>query len=77
MFKSNSIADFVACAEYLISERYVHKYHLGALGGSAGGLLVGAAANRYPQLFRAIILKVNSPENFSGNHMLSLRGRFL
>nr|XP_017227445.1 PREDICTED: protease 2 isoform X2 [Daucus carota subsp. sativus] len=58
LFKSNSIADFVACAEYLISEHYVHKYHLGAFGGSAGGLLVGAAANRYPQLFRAIILKV-------------------
>ncbi|KAK1361973.1 Prolyl endopeptidase [Heracleum sosnowskyi] len=56
--KSNSIADFVSCAEYLISEGYVHKRLLGALGGSAGGLLVAAAANRQPELFRAIILEV-------------------
>lgn len=58
LYKSNSIADFVSCAEYLIREGYVHKYQLGAFGGSAGGLLVGAAVNRHPQLFRAVILKV-------------------
>lgn len=58
LYKSNSIADFVSCAEFLISEGYVHKYRLGAFGGSAGGLLVGAAANKHPELFRAIILKV-------------------
>ncbi|KAL8157380.1 hypothetical protein AgCh_002179 [Apium graveolens] len=56
--KSNSIADFVSCAEYLIREGYVHKCQLGALGCSAGGLLVAAAANRQPELFRAIILEV-------------------
>ncbi|KAL8157383.1 hypothetical protein AgCh_002180 [Apium graveolens] len=58
LYKSNSIADFVSCAEYLISEGYVHKCKLGALGRSAGGLLVAAAANRQPELFRAIILEV-------------------
>ncbi|KAL8157387.1 hypothetical protein AgCh_002182 [Apium graveolens] len=58
LYKSNSIADFESCAEYLIREGYVHKYQLGAFGGSAGGLLVGAAVNRHPQLFRAVILKV-------------------
>ncbi|KAK1361974.1 Prolyl endopeptidase [Heracleum sosnowskyi] len=60
--KSNSIADFVSCAEYLISKGYVHKSRLGAFGGSAGGLLVGAAANRNPELFRAIILKNPFPD---------------
>lgn len=64
----------MSCAEYLISEGYVNKNQLGAFGGSAGGLLVGAAANRHPQLFRAIILKVNCTANFSQNHMLSILG---
>ncbi|KAM7487538.1 hypothetical protein LguiB_025022 [Lonicera macranthoides] len=58
LHKLNSIKDFVSCGEYLINEGYVHKYRLGALGHSAGGLLVGAAINMYPELFRAAILKV-------------------
>ncbi|KAL3824007.1 hypothetical protein ACJIZ3_020036 [Penstemon smallii] len=56
--KLNSINDFVSCGEYLINEGFVHKNQLSALGISAGCLLVGAAINMHPQLFRAAILKV-------------------
>jgi protease II len=56
--KTNSIKDFVSCGEFLINEGYVHQHRLGAVGGSAGGLLVGAAINMSPHLFRAAILRV-------------------
>ncbi|KAL0430024.1 UNVERIFIED_CONTAM: Protease 2 [Sesamum radiatum] len=56
--KLNSIHDFIACGEYLINEGFIHKNQLTALGISAGCLLVGAAINMHPQLFRAAILKV-------------------
>ncbi|KAH7688982.1 Peptidase S9A prolyl oligopeptidase protein [Dioscorea alata] len=58
MNKHNSFHDFAACAIYLISEGYVHKNQLVAIGCSAGGLLVGATINKYPDLFCAAILKV-------------------
>ncbi|KAK6157767.1 hypothetical protein DH2020_012015 [Rehmannia glutinosa] len=56
--KLNSIYDFVSCGEYLITEGFIHKNRLSALGISAGCLLVGAAVNMRPELFRAAILKV-------------------
>ncbi|XP_024988576.1 uncharacterized protein LOC112523280 [Cynara cardunculus var. scolymus] len=56
--KLKSIYDFVSCGDYLIKEGYVHKDQLAAVGHSAGGLLVGAAINMHPKLFRAAILKV-------------------
>ncbi|KAF9674210.1 hypothetical protein SADUNF_Sadunf10G0103900 [Salix dunnii] len=56
--KCNSIHDFISCGNYLVSEGYVHRDRLGAIGFSAGGLLVGAAINMNPNLFRAAILKV-------------------
>ncbi|KAJ6357038.1 hypothetical protein OIU78_005014 [Salix suchowensis] len=56
--KCNSIHDFISCGNYLVSEGYAHKDRLGAIGFSAGGLLVGAAINMNPNLFRAAILKV-------------------
>ncbi|OVA04889.1 Peptidase S9 [Macleaya cordata] len=57
-YKLNSVYDFVACGQYLVNEGYIHKDRLGAIGFSAGGLLVGAAINMYSDLFRAAILKV-------------------
>jgi protease II len=57
--KCNSIYDFTSCGNYLVSEGYVHRDRLGAIGFSAGGLLVGAAINMNPNLFRAAILKVS------------------
>ncbi|XP_020694066.1 uncharacterized protein LOC110107955 isoform X2 [Dendrobium catenatum] len=56
--KLNSVYDFAACAMFLINEGYVHKNQLGAIGCSAGGLLVGATINMFPDLFSAAILKV-------------------
>ncbi|PKA52982.1 oligopeptidase B [Apostasia shenzhenica] len=56
--KLNSVYDFAACAMFLKNEGYVHESQLGAIGCSAGGLLVGAAINIYPNLFSTAILKV-------------------
>ena len=56
--KKNTFADFVACAEYLIRERYTSADRLVTSGGSAGGLLMGAVANARPDLFKAMILDV-------------------
>jgi len=59
LHKLNSMSDFAACGSYLISEGYVHKDRLCAIGTSAGGLLVGASINMYPDLFCAAVLKVS------------------
>lgn len=56
--KKNTFTDFIACAEYLIREQYVHPKKLFAMGGSAGGLLMGAVMNMRPDLFAGIIAKV-------------------
>lgn len=60
MSKLNSISDFVSCGKYLLSEGFVHERRLGAVGVSAGSLLVAAAINMYPELFQAAILKVSA-----------------
>ncbi len=52
--KRNTFTDFVACAEHLVAERYTSADRLGAQGGSAGGLLIGAVTNLAPQAFRAV-----------------------
>ncbi|MDQ6677148.1 MAG: S9 family peptidase [Acidobacteriota bacterium] len=56
--KRNSFTDFVACAEYLIAERYTSAACLSAMGGSAGGLLMGAVINLRPELFRSVVAMV-------------------
>ncbi|KAJ0094632.1 hypothetical protein Patl1_16632 [Pistacia atlantica] len=58
LYKRNSIDDFILCGNYLVNEGYVCRDRLGAIGYSAGCLLVGAAINMFPKLFRATILKV-------------------
>ncbi|MBV8817266.1 MAG: prolyl oligopeptidase family serine peptidase, partial [Acidobacteriaceae bacterium] len=52
--KINSISDFIACAEFLIHERYTSPEHLAIEGGSAGGTLVAGAITKRPGLFRAM-----------------------
>jgi oligopeptidase B len=56
--KKNTFTDFIACAEHLIAARYTAPDRLAILGGSAGGLLVGAVLNMRPELFHAAIAKV-------------------
>ncbi len=56
--KKNSFTDFIACAEQLVSAGYTSPERLTAMGGSAGGLLMGAVLNLRPDLFRAVIAKV-------------------
>jgi prolyl oligopeptidase len=53
--KQNVFDDFLAGAEYLISSGFVAPGRLAAVGGSNGGLLVGAALTQRPDLFRAIV----------------------
>lgn len=52
--KENSFTDFVACAKRLVELGYVAQDRLAIEGGSAGGLLIGAALNLAPELFRAV-----------------------
>ncbi len=56
--KKNTFSDFIACAEHLIAARYTSSDHLAIMGGSAGGLLMGAVLNMRPELFHAAIAKV-------------------
>jgi oligopeptidase B len=58
MHKKNSFTDLIACAEGLISQGYTSAGRLAIMGGSAGGLLVTAAANLRPDLFRAVVAMV-------------------
>lgn len=56
--KKNTFTDFIDCAKHLISEKYTSKESLFALGGSAGGLLMGAVVNMAPDLFKGVIAAV-------------------
>ncbi|MCE9644948.1 MAG: S9 family peptidase [Chloroflexi bacterium] len=58
LHKKNSFTDFNACAEHLIREGYTSSKKLGIIGGSAGGLLVGACMIMRPELYRVVICKV-------------------
>ena len=56
--KKNTFFDFIACAEHLIKMGYTSPSQLFAMGGSAGGLLVGAVANMRPELWKGIVAQV-------------------
>ena len=56
--KKNTFFDFIDCAEYLIGQNYCSKETLFAMGGSAGGLLMGAVANIRPDLWKGIVAAV-------------------
>ena len=53
--KQNVFDDFIACAQYLVEQKYTSPAHLAILGGSNGGLLMGAAFTQRPDLFRAVV----------------------
>ena len=56
--KKNTFTDFIACAEYLIREKFTSPEGLFAMGRSAGGLLMGAITNMRPDLFKGIVAEV-------------------
>ena len=56
--KKNTFTDFIACAEHLIQKNYTSPAHLYAMGGSAGGLLMGAIINMRPDLFHGVVANV-------------------
>ncbi|MEY4069469.1 MAG: hypothetical protein RL721_83 [Candidatus Eisenbacteria bacterium] len=56
--KMNSFTDFIACAEWLVSERVCSPQRLVVQGGSAGGLLMGAVTNLRPDLFTGVVADV-------------------
>jgi len=56
--KKSTFTDFIACAEHLIAEKYTSPERLAIMGGSAGGLLMGAVTNMRPDLFAVVVAKV-------------------
>ncbi|NML72228.1 S9 family peptidase [Chryseobacterium sp. RP-3-3] len=58
LFKKNTFFDFIDAGKHLIQENYTSSNHMYAMGGSAGGLLVGAVVNYEPKLFHGIVAQV-------------------
>ncbi|MBR4155327.1 MAG: S9 family peptidase [Bacteroidales bacterium] len=56
--KKNTFLDFIYCGKYLVNEGFTNNDKMFAMGGSAGGLLVGAVANMAPEMWRGIIAQV-------------------
>jgi oligopeptidase B len=56
--KKNTFYDFIDCSKFLIEQKYTSAKHLYAMGGSAGGLLMGAIVNMNPELYNGIIAAV-------------------
>jgi prolyl oligopeptidase len=56
--KQKVFDDFIAAADWLVAERYTERDRLAIMGGSNGGLLVGAALTQRPEMFRAVVCMV-------------------
>jgi oligopeptidase B len=56
--KKNTFTDFIDCADHLIAEKYADPNNLFAMGGSAGGLLMGAVVNMRPELWKGVVAQV-------------------
>ncbi|TXE17284.1 S9 family peptidase [Psychroserpens burtonensis] len=56
--KKNTFTDFIDCTRHLIENKYTSKEHCYAMGGSAGGLLMGVILNQAPYLYNGIISQV-------------------
>ena len=56
--KKNTFTDFISCSTFLIEKNYTSSKHLYAMGGSAGGLLMGAIMNMAPELYNGVVAAV-------------------
>ena len=56
--KVNTFTDFIDVTDFLVAEKYAASDRVSAMGGSAGGLLMGAVANMAPEKYRAIVSQV-------------------
>lgn len=56
--KKNTFNDFVDCSKHLVANNYADKNRLFAMGGSAGGLLMGAVINQAPELYKGVVAAV-------------------
>ena len=56
--KKNTFKDFIACSKHLIKEHYTSSKHLYAMGGSAGGLLMGVIINETSKLYNGVVAAV-------------------
>ncbi|WP_415284484.1 S9 family peptidase [Candidatus Pelagibacter sp. Uisw_130] len=72
--KKNTFEDYIASAKYLIDNKYTSKNKIIGMGGSAGGLLMGAVVNQAPKLFLGIIMAVPFVDSLTTNldHSLPL-----
>jgi len=72
--KKNTFEDYIASAKYLIDNKYTSNNKIIGMGGSAGGLLMGAVVNQAPELFLGIIMAVPFVDSLTTNldHSLPL-----
>jgi len=72
--KKNTFEDYIASAKYLIKNKYTSENKIIGMGGSAGGLLMGAVVNQAPELFLGIIMAVPFVDSLTTNldHSLPL-----
>ncbi len=72
--KKNSFKDYIAVAKFLIEKKYTSNKKIIGMGGSAGGLLMGAVVNQAPELFLGIIMAVPFVDSLTTNldHTLPL-----
>ena len=72
--KKNTFEDYIAVGKFLIEKKYTSKKKIIGMGGSAGGLLMGAVVNKEPDLFLGIIMAVPFVDSLTTNldHSLPL-----
>ena len=72
--KKNTFEDYIAVAKFLIEKKYTSNKKIIGMGGSAGGLLMGAVVNQAPELFSGIIMAVPFVDSLTTNldHSLPL-----
>jgi oligopeptidase B len=72
--KKNTFQDYISCAKFLIDKKYTSKKKIIGMGGSAGGLLMGAVVNEKPDLFLGMIMAVPFVDSLTTNldHSLPL-----